>query len=428
MVDHAREARLLLKTLNENSTAGTPATASQITKATTLCSKMKADVDPSSPTFANLLYVESQLLAHYDTNEQLVVLRDAVALGEGEAGIKGSKVQKKRASVLEHLEKSLGVEKQPPTARDVARKCAEESRKNESKRKKQLARRKRDRKYEAIESSLTELHPATNSLFTSYSNSTLCGDRTSRRIDWSTVPSCLHPVFETHAEVRAERKSWQLESLAHILSTFPSRPPLRIVDFGAGSGNSSLVLAHLHPEHSFALIEMKPNKSVDMINHRATEAGLTNVTTFHGNFLDYPHAFDLGLAVHLCGEATDLCVDRCFENRASFIIVPCCVGKIASYVEKQRNSQSADADFVTITYPRSKWLKDRMDTEMYLSCTRSADYTEKVGTKRGQMSKKLIDMDRAKVAEEREYVVEVGKMEPVECTAKHDVIVGRIKR
>lgn len=427
MVDNAREARLLLKTLNENSTSGRSATAPQIAEAATLCSAMKRDTDPLSPMYANLLYVESQLLAHSDMNKQLVVLREAVALGEGAAGMKGSKVQRNRESVLASIEESLGVEKQPPTAEEVALKVAEEDRKRESRRKKQQARRKRDRKYEAIESSLAELYPATTSLFNSYLNSTLCGSCASPRIDWSTVPTCLHPVFETQAEVRAERKSWQLESLAYILSTFPSYPPLHIVDFGAGSGNSSLVLAHLHPEHSFTLIEMKPNKSVDMIQSRANEAGLLNVNTFHGNFLDYPHTFDLGLAIHLCGEATDLCMERCFNYCASFVIVPCCVGKIASVVESQLSCQSGDADVVTLTYPRSKWLKDGMETDMYLNCTRSADYSEKVGTNRGQMSKKLIDMDRAKAAEERGYVVQVGKLEPVECTAKHDVIVGRIK-
>lgn len=430
MVDHAREARLLLKSMNDNA----PASALQISQAAELCAAMKLGVDALSPMFSNLLFVESQLLAHSDTSKQLLVMRDALKLGDA-VGLTGSKVQRHRQSVLALLEESLGV---PPSQKFSAEEeAAEEERKGESRRKNEQARRKRDAKHDAIEASLAELHPATTSLFSSYLNPTLCGscDTSSspHRIDWPTVPACLHPTFETKAEVREQGKAQQLESLAFVLSTcFPTRvPPLHIVDFGAGSGNSSLVLAHLFPGHAFTLVEKKPHKSVDLIKARALEAGLTNVQTFHGDFRDFKRPFDLGLAVHLCGEATDLCMERCFEMRASFVLVPCCVGKIASVVEQQLKHGGDDAhraDGFTVTYPRSEWLKARMETEMYLNCTRSADFSEKVGTRRGQMSKQLIDIDRAKSAQERGYAVSVGRLEPVECSRKHDIIVGRLKR
>jgi hypothetical protein len=70
---------------------------------------------------------------------------------------------------------------------------------------------------------------------------------------------------------------------------------------------------------------------------------------------DFKSPFDIGLAVHLCGEATDLAMKVCIDNKASFILVPCCVGKINKVVQKQIDANDPSPD-----YPRSSWLKSKL--------------------------------------------------------------------
>jgi len=217
-----------------------------------------------------------------------------------------------------------------------------------------------------------------------------------------------------------------------VLSTFPASPPLHIVDFGSGSGNSALVLAFLFPMHRFTLVDSLP-VCIELINKRVQDANITNVDAFQSFVKDYPHLekpFDLGLAIHLCGEATDECMNKCFDSNADFVLVPCCVGKIAMVIEKQMEA-GVSCDDVSVVYPRSKWLKEGMggrpgmETAMYLKCARVADFSEAVGTDNAQAAKRLIDIDRSQLAVEKGYEVVLGKMEPVEASRKHDVIVGR---
>lgn len=57
---------------------------------------------------------------------------------------------------------------------------------------------------------------------------------------------------------------------------------------------------------------------------------------------DYKERFDIGLATHLCGEATDLAQAKCIENNATFILTPCCVGKIRHALAGNIGNNSSD--------------------------------------------------------------------------------------
>lgn len=50
--------------------------------------------------------------------------------------------------------------------------------------------------------------------------------------------------------------------------------------------------------------------------------------------------FDVGVSLHACGVATDLVIQACIENCASFVSCPCCYGSV------QANHM--------VTYPRSQ--------------------------------------------------------------------------
>ena len=39
-------------------------------------------------------------------------------------------------------------------------------------------------------------------------------------------------------------------------------------------------------------------------------------------------SFNLGMALHACGVATDLVLQRCLSVNASFVVCPCCYGSI----------------------------------------------------------------------------------------------------
>ena len=56
-------------------------------------------------------------------------------------------------------------------------------------------------------------------------------------------------------------------------------------------------------------------------------------------------AFDVGVCLHACGVATDLVLQRCLDNRAAFVICPCCYGGV-------QNTH-------TVQYPRSQQFKEK---------------------------------------------------------------------
>ncbi len=54
--------------------------------------------------------------------------------------------------------------------------------------------------------------------------------------------------------------------------------------------------------------------------------------------------FDIGVSLHACGVATDLVIQKCLDNQASFVSCPCCYGSV------QENHM--------ISYPRSQRFKE----------------------------------------------------------------------
>lgn len=42
----------------------------------------------------------------------------------------------------------------------------------------------------------------------------------------------------------------------------------------------------------------------------------------------FEEEFDLGIALHACGTASDQVLEQCLKNRASFVVAPCCIGRL----------------------------------------------------------------------------------------------------
>lgn len=117
----------------------------------------------------------------------------------------------------------------------------------------------------------------------------------------------------------------QQQGQQQAAQTGPMR--LHIVDFGCGSGNLLLPLAALLPGCHFTGVDMKP-AALALLMTRAAAAGLSNVAVFEGMIEQYRQPFDVALALHACGNATDHVLQIAVEQRAAFAVSPCCVGKL----------------------------------------------------------------------------------------------------
>lgn len=201
-----------------------------------------------------------------------------------------------------------------------------------------------------------------------------------------------------------------------------------MVDFCSGTGNSILAIASLLPHIHFTLVDIKvwsilfppihflfsfPSPthntqpvSLSLALSRAKEAGITNVSTWEGNVHLYDGegattttktggGFDIGIATHACGIASDLAQMKCIAHQAAFLICPCCSGKAVT--------QDLPAG---LSFPRSKWLKESLSSicgesntwEGFMTLASGADHLGGIAA-----CKLLMEMDRLEVSGWTEY-------------------------
>ena len=150
---------------------------------------------------------------------------------------------------------------------------------------------------------------------------------------------------------------------------------------------------------------------------RIAAAQLTNVKTFCGFIDEYHEHFDVGIALHACGEATDIVMEKCIEERAAYVLAPCCVGKIKSS---------------NLAYPRSATLAAELTRTQYEVLAKAADFGHSSSTavaqtdtnRRRRRCKTLLESDRNMCAEEAQYDTFMFIMHPPTATPKNDVLVG----
>ena len=277
------------------------------------------------------------------------------------------------------------------------------------------------------------------------------------------------PEGDRAVSLRAMRKRWQVDSFAVVLRELeraraPDAPPLRVVDFGAGSGNLTLPLAKRFPTMRFVAVEMK-RRSADLLLRRARAAGLSNLTAHVGMIETSTMPFDVGLALHACGNATDHAILRCVAERASFVVSPCCIGKLKFSLAGGSSFSATNRDWTTagtgtgtgttgtgtgtgtvgdgdgdgilcapvITHPRSRWMASQLpDSGDFAALAVAADTGHGNGaaadriTDLGRRAKIHVELDRAQGAREAGYDVVTlsvvrGEMAPPN---KSHLIVG----
>jgi hypothetical protein len=188
-----------------------------------------------------------------------------------------------------------------------------------------------------------------------------------------------------------------------------------LVDFCSGSGQLAFAAAWAMNSvwKEVVLVEKNPVHA-SRARIRARDSGLDRkVRVVEKSIEEFGEPFDVGSAVHACGSLSDIVLDKCIEKQASFLLCPCCVGKISPSV---RNC----------TYPRSTAFKTVLSEAEYLSVAKAGDFgeseTESGGPKR--LCKSLIEWDRLLSVQEHGYRTRFLRMDPLSCSPKNDIILG----
>nr|XP_051675486.1 glutathione S-transferase C-terminal domain-containing protein isoform X2 [Oryctolagus cuniculus] len=231
-------------------------------------------------------------------------------------------------------------------------------------------------------------------------------------LDWNILPAAVSPKEGKMSSDRALRKQQQLNNLVYVVIN-QAKPGDRIVDFCSGGGHVGIVLAHMLPSCQVILIE---NKELSLIRakKRSDDLGLSNIWFIQANMEYFTGMFNIGVALHACGVATDMVIEHCVKTRASFVTCPCCYGFI------QNTSK--------FNFPKSEQFKNTLSYKEHMILCRFADQTAvQLPPQRRLIGKQcmcLVDMDRARAAEEHGYSVQVISMEPESCSPKNNMIVG----
>lgn len=229
------------------------------------------------------------------------------------------------------------------------------------------------------------------------------------KLDWESLPSELHPAQGDLPTKRLERKCQQLESMVTAVLKL-AKEGETIVEFCAGGGHVGLLLAYYLPKCKVVLVENK-ECSLSRAIDRAQNLQLKNVSFFQCNLGCLKGSFDLGVSLHACGVATDLVIEQCMRNRASFVCCPCCYGSIQ--------------ETPGLKYPLSQKFT-HLSYQDYSLLAHFADRTElnTPTAKQGEECMGFIDTDRAYYAQDHGYSVELSTLQPISCSPKHNLLLG----
>ncbi|NXJ61330.1 GSTCD protein, partial [Rostratula benghalensis] len=231
-------------------------------------------------------------------------------------------------------------------------------------------------------------------------------------LDWTNLPPAVSPGEGKMSRDRALRKQQQLNNLVAAVTKL-AKPGDVIVDFCSGGGHVGIVLAYTMPSCQVVLIENK-ELSLMRAKDRSDELGLNNIWFIQSNLDYFNGSFNIGVALHACGVATDMVIEHCIKARAAFVISPCCYGFIQNTMK--------------FKYPQSHQFKEILSYKEHMILCRFADQTAlQLSPERKLIGKQcmgLVDLDRAWAAEEHNYSVQVTSMEPESCSPKNNMFVG----
>lgn len=238
---------------------------------------------------------------------------------------------------------------------------------------------------------------------------------------------------------RAMRKRLQivavLEAFTFLMTNTRARTSqLLIYDFCGGCGHIGIAVAAFFPEVHVLIVD-RTEKALLIAESRYRTAGLSNIDTLRCNVEDLPTnraSFDIAIALHACGPASDAVLSQASRCFASVVIVPCCVGAVCnadlhkrpSILSECHNSPPKD-----VAHPaRSSTFASALNSSDYALLARAADFGEENVLKRDQwrgVAKALVEHDRLLALREAGYDhTYLVKMRPLHCTPKNDILIA----
>jgi hypothetical protein len=267
---------------------------------------------------------------------------------------------------------------------------------------------------------------------------------------------------------RGLRKEQQLQSMIRcILALLPSNfavlgtedqlLPFTIVDFGGGSGHLGIPLALILPQCRVIVVDLNERR-LKLLHGKARHCilaadedikkaladssplscrslqptAISNLFTFYGPIEKFDEPFNMGLALHLCGEATDVALRRCgsTERCQSLVFAPCCVGKLNLDTKNPLVYQATGSQARTVSYPQSALFCQYVDSNDWNVLAKAADYGDMTEFRTARnasrrTAKALVETDRlAFLEQEFGFTTSLTRMDPWEATPKNDIIVA----
>jgi Methyltransferase domain len=331
--------------------------------------------------------------------------------------------------------------------------------------------------------------PASSSISSSPSSSSTSSTSSTSTSVWpfDQLPNAARVQGDNPGQLsqpqRARRKEQQLQSMLRcILPLIP--PPIIpdtttttttdrkfvLVDFGGGSGHLAIPLALLLPHCIVVVVDLN-QKSLSLMHHKVdlvveqvltktsnarhssssittTESVpcyangpnfrrcgrngvLENLLSFQGPVEEYTETFDMALALHLCGQATDVAIRKAISVGAtSLVMAPCCVGKLSRQALNPDIYHATGQNTPTVVYPQSSTVCPLIpDPADWDALAKAADYSNEQESRTARnatrrTAKAVLETDRRLFLESYAYRTALVRMDPWEATPKNDIVVA----
>lgn len=235
--------------------------------------------------------------------------------------------------------------------------------------------------------------------------------------------------------------------------------PRTIVDFGGRTGHLAIPLALLKPHHTVIVVDLDET-ALNLLHSKVQENDvphqqqrrrqqqqqhtppnvnderirqcdkIPNLYTFSGPLQEFDGRFDIGVALHLCGELTDVALLKCgLVGARGLVFAPCCVGKLNQIKRNPHVYQSTGSNARIVQYPQSRLLKCHItDDNDWNALAQAADYGLESRTPRNaarRVAKAILETDRRMMLEEEfGYQTALTRMEPWEASPKNDILLA----
>uniref|UniRef100_A0A7S0ZJ34 Methyltransferase domain-containing protein n=1 Tax=Timspurckia oligopyrenoides TaxID=708627 RepID=A0A7S0ZJ34_9RHOD len=235
------------------------------------------------------------------------------------------------------------------------------------------------------------------------------------------------------------------------------------VDFCGGRGVVGITLAALFPEWDIVVLDLKPG-ALKLVQTRNESLKLKNIKTWQGDVSQFQVDFDLAVALHSCGIAADLVLQKALIQRAPFVIVPCCTGAVVPQsaallrvamnkamissktnessttnglknelqnenLTKNSSQEVAKIPKIPVSMPRSILFQRILNESCFCELAQAADFgqgeldmTKEYCWRRA--AKTLLELDRIYACIDQGYRTLLMKIRPLTASPKNDMLVG----